>query len=424
MNVRRFNEKDTKKVVNLIHKTLRTVNIKDYTKNDMEKLCRKITGKMIDERAKHFHCYVITDKDKIVGVRSIGQYWNVPNETSFFNVFADSNCIGKGIGKLIISTLESDEIYKNSIRVEIPASITAVEFYKHMGFGFKKGKDINGNDVFGNITDSEGEYRMEKYPKKEYDNSSKIQYNMRPYINNEYHDYYNFIYGFKKLYYAEKGLFKNFINNNINNLMIIRLNDEDIGFYNGKDFDSSTYEIEDIYLLPEYQRKGIGTQVINDIIEKNKYKSVKVNCPKTNDVEMFFEKLGFTYYGDTKDYFKMIRKSTISEEEFNHLVDKLIEKDKKDELIQLISTCPDYHFDNVFDYFLDGKDSQKDINYLINFLNMNYDLLRRYHIKSSVVVDKLIKTKSKEYIKEFLKSDELYFLNDEEKAKLREYIKH
>ena len=121
---------------------------------------------------------------------------------------------------------------------------------------------------------------------------------------------------------------------------------------------------------------------------------------------------------------KKIKEKEISEEEFNHLVDKLIEKEKKDELIQLISTYLDYHFDNVFDYFLDGKDSQKDINYLINFLNMNYDLLLRYHIKSSVVVDKLMKTKSKEYIKKFLKSDELYFLNDEEKTKLKEYIKH
>ena len=56
-----------------------------------------------------------------------------------------------------------------------------------MGWKFKR-----TDDVIGNIVDEEGIYRMEIFPK---DANSEVrpQYNMRPYIDNEYHDYKEFI---------------------------------------------------------------------------------------------------------------------------------------------------------------------------------------------------------------------------------------
>ena len=39
---------------------------------------------------------------------------------------------------------------------------------------------------------------MEKFPKLSNDNSNRSQYNMRPYIDNEYHDYKEFVYQTKK----------------------------------------------------------------------------------------------------------------------------------------------------------------------------------------------------------------------------------
>jgi len=61
---------------------------------------------------------------------------------------------GKGIGRKIIETLEKDEYFLRARRIEIPASITACDFYKKMGYHYKDGiKKL----------DDEGHYRLEKF---------------------------------------------------------------------------------------------------------------------------------------------------------------------------------------------------------------------------------------------------------------------
>ena len=61
---------------------------------------------------------------------------------------------GKGIGSKIISTLEQDEFYVRANRIEIPASITATEFYRKFGYDYKDGvKEL----------DDERHYRLEKF---------------------------------------------------------------------------------------------------------------------------------------------------------------------------------------------------------------------------------------------------------------------
>ena len=61
---------------------------------------------------------------------------------------------GKGIGRKIINTLEADEFYVRASRIEIPASITATEFYRKFGYDYKNGvKEL----------DDENHYRLEKF---------------------------------------------------------------------------------------------------------------------------------------------------------------------------------------------------------------------------------------------------------------------
>ena len=57
-------------------------------------------------------------------------------------------------GSKIISTLEQDEFYVRANRIEIPASITATEFYRKFGYDYKDGvKEL----------DDERHYRLEKF---------------------------------------------------------------------------------------------------------------------------------------------------------------------------------------------------------------------------------------------------------------------
>ena len=73
---------------------------------------------------------------------------------TMFNIFVLPEYQGKGVGRKIIETLESDDYFLRAKRIEIPASITACPFYKKMGYSYKNGIDV---------IDEEQLFRLEKF---------------------------------------------------------------------------------------------------------------------------------------------------------------------------------------------------------------------------------------------------------------------
>ena len=106
------------------------------------------------ERAGWTHFYVICDNDIIIGCGAIGPYWGKEDESSLFNIFVLPEYQGKGVGRKIIETLEQDEFFLRAKRIEIPASITACDFYRKLGYTYKNGIDV---------VDEEHLFRLEKF---------------------------------------------------------------------------------------------------------------------------------------------------------------------------------------------------------------------------------------------------------------------
>ena len=138
----------------LIAKTLRTTNSKDYSLEYIENDVKKLSPEQIKQRAGWTHFYVVCDGDKIVGCGAIGSYWGKTDESSLFTIFVLPEYQGKGVGRKIIETLEQDEHFLRAKRIEIPASITALNFYKKMGYDHKPGFEL---------PDEEQLYRLEKH---------------------------------------------------------------------------------------------------------------------------------------------------------------------------------------------------------------------------------------------------------------------
>jgi len=153
-NVRRFQNSDAEEVSALIIKTLRTTNIKDYSTEYIENDVKAFSPEGVIARAGWTHFYVICHNVKIVGCGAIGPYWGKEDESSLFNIFVLPEYQGKGVGRKIIEVLEKDEFFLRAKRVEIPASITACEFYKKMGYTYKNGIDV---------VDEEQLFRLEKF---------------------------------------------------------------------------------------------------------------------------------------------------------------------------------------------------------------------------------------------------------------------
>ena len=154
MKIRRFQERDAEAVAELLAVTLRTTNIKDYSSEEIENQVKTHQPQNILEWASWTHFYVVCDGEKIVGSGAIGPYWGKTDESSFFTIFVLPEYQGKGIGRKIIQTLEQDAFFLRAKRIEIPASITAVPFYRKMGYGYKNGISA---------PDSEGLVRLEKF---------------------------------------------------------------------------------------------------------------------------------------------------------------------------------------------------------------------------------------------------------------------
>ena len=152
--VRKFVNSDADEVSALIIRTLRTTNIKDYSEEFIENDVKNFTPEGVLQRASWTHFYVICDGDTIVGCGAIGPYWGKEDESSLFNIFVLPEYQGKGVGRKIIETLELDEFFLRAKRVEIPASITACDFYRKLGYTYKNGVDV---------VDEEQIFRLEKF---------------------------------------------------------------------------------------------------------------------------------------------------------------------------------------------------------------------------------------------------------------------
>ena len=153
MIIRSFCEADAEKVSALIIHTLQASNSKDYSAETISALEKKMQPSGVSERASWTHFYVAEENGDIIGCGAIGPYWGSETESSLFNIFVLPEYQGKGVGRKIIETLEQDGFFLRAKRVEVPASITGVGFYRKLGYECKNGIDR---------PDEERLYRLEK----------------------------------------------------------------------------------------------------------------------------------------------------------------------------------------------------------------------------------------------------------------------
>lgn len=153
--IRKFREEDAGQVSRLIKRTLYEVNAKDYEEKYLKDENIALTAEALIERAKNNSYYVCEEDGKIVGVGGIGTYLGRVDESYIMTVFVLPEYIGKGFGRKILEALEKDEYFLRAKRVEVASSITALNFYRRLGYEFKDGND--------KLNEVEQNYRLEKF---------------------------------------------------------------------------------------------------------------------------------------------------------------------------------------------------------------------------------------------------------------------
>ena len=143
-------------------------------------------------------------------------------------------------------------------------------------------------------------------------------YILRKYENSDY----EFVYEVKKNAYKkyveqcwekwddidQKNRFKESMEKTFDRTYIIMFNDEKIGFYQGQLVNERTYYIENICIIPEYQGKGIGTEILKSVLNEHSDKNIEIQYFKQNPVGNLYKKLGFEPNGETEFHYQMIKR--------------------------------------------------------------------------------------------------------------------
>lgn len=149
MIIRLITEKDYKNVADMIARSVsNSAFTKFYPQQSIDYIKKSLDADGVKKRASWTHFYVIEKDNKIIACGAIGPYWDSKTESSLFNIFVDENYQGQGFGRKIIETLEKDEYFKRAKRIEVPASMSAIPFYRKMGYEHKNGELVYDDGHF------------------------------------------------------------------------------------------------------------------------------------------------------------------------------------------------------------------------------------------------------------------------------------
>lgn len=144
--IRKIAEKEVNEVSRLICKTLREINIADYPKEIIEKICIKYSPEGIKNLTKKRDIFVLIENNKIAATGAL-------EGNVICGMFVDSERLEQGLGTKMINHLESVAKKNNYNKTELPASLTAYKFYKKLGY--EKVREVNEHQI--------PEIIMEKY---------------------------------------------------------------------------------------------------------------------------------------------------------------------------------------------------------------------------------------------------------------------
>ena len=148
--IRKFRKGDEIAVADVIRTTLAVSNINDYSAEVIRDNIESHSPVEMAKRVADSHFYVAVDGEEIIGCGGITGYWGSTTESYLVSIFILPEYQRKGIGRRIIDTLEKDEYFLRAWRTEVGSSLTAVNFYRKMGYEYKNG--ITAPDEFGCIS--------------------------------------------------------------------------------------------------------------------------------------------------------------------------------------------------------------------------------------------------------------------------------
>ena len=90
---------------------------------------------------------------------------------------------------------------------------------------------------------------------------------------------------------------------------IITIDGKMVGFFSDGEDNEEGYHPNNLCLLPECRGKGIGSDILNKVLNKHKHKDILLRVFKSNPAQNLYKRMGFEIYDETKSHYLMIKKN-------------------------------------------------------------------------------------------------------------------
>lgn len=138
MTIREYSTEDRIEVFELFCNTIQKVNIKDYSKEQIEVWVSNSDCVKLDKSLSENYCVVCEIDDKIVGFGDI-------TKTGYLDrLYVSYEHIGTGVGTKICDELES---YMKFEIISVHASTTAKNFFENRGYKVIKKQSVYLKDI-------------------------------------------------------------------------------------------------------------------------------------------------------------------------------------------------------------------------------------------------------------------------------------
>jgi GNAT superfamily N-acetyltransferase len=128
---------DVDKLLHIIHRCLKEVNIKDYETCEIEKFLKEFNNERISNSIFNRHFYLGKYNDEIICMGAVNRDLSQESQSYFTTIFINPDYHKMGIGKKLIRFLEQDEWCLNSNLIEIPSSKSSHGFYHKLGYEYR-----------------------------------------------------------------------------------------------------------------------------------------------------------------------------------------------------------------------------------------------------------------------------------------------
>jgi putative acetyltransferase len=142
--IRQYQEEDAKALVDIYYNTIHRINIKDYTKEQVDAWAPKSSLEMDGWKRKWSQSspYVATIQGQIVGFAEFEPNGHIDC------FYCHHDWIGKGVGSALLNAIENKAHQKGITRIFAVVSITAKPFFASKGFQLVKEQRVLCKEVY------------------------------------------------------------------------------------------------------------------------------------------------------------------------------------------------------------------------------------------------------------------------------------